>query len=118
VAITSNENPPWGFVQWGLTGVGTMTFAALAFFWRLMLRLETFESTLARQKNEIETMRTGADAAMLRLAERFGQMTDDHFRLRETMGNLATRGDLRDLEDRLVERLDSLSTRLDRAIDE
>jgi hypothetical protein len=54
---------------------------------------------------------------MLRMAERFAQLHDDHFRLRETMGAMPTRVDLRDLEERLTVRLTALSERIDRAID-
>jgi hypothetical protein len=54
---------------------------------------------------------------MLGVASRLTQMHDDHFRLRETIGALPTRSDLRDIGDRLAERLTSLADRLDRAID-
>ncbi len=54
---------------------------------------------------------------MLRLGERLTQMHDDYFRLRERIGALPTRSELRDIGDHLAERLTSLADRLDRAID-
>ncbi len=43
---------------------------------------------------------------------------DDHYRLRETIGALPTRGDIHDLEVRLGERMDALAARFDRALDQ
>ena len=54
---------------------------------------------------------------MLRLGERLTQMHDDYFRLRERIGALPTRSELRDIGDHLAERLTSLADRLDWAID-
>lgn len=117
MSVAPPENPPWGFVQWSLTGLTTLLASGGAFLWRLLLRLEKLEAAQIRQRIDLEATRSAGDAAMLRLAERFAQMHDDHFRLRETIGALPTRSDLRDLEDRLTERLTSLAARLDRAID-
>lgn len=118
MTITPSDSPSWGVVQWSFTGLSTSIVGIGAFFWRLMRRLENFETTISRQKTDLDSLKNGADAALLRLAERFGQMTDDHFRLRETIGGLPTRRDLRDLEERLAERLDALGGRLDRAFDD
>jgi hypothetical protein len=41
---------------------------------------------------------------MLGLGERLTQMHDDYFRLRETIGALPTRSELRDIGDHLAER--------------
>ena len=110
-------NSTWGFVEWAITGLVTLVASVGAFVWRLLMRLEKLESIQSRQRLDLEATRAAGDAAMLRLAERFAQMHDDHFRLRETIGGLPNRSDLRDLEDRLAERLTSLAARLDRAID-
>ncbi len=115
--VTPSEGASWGFVQWMLTLLSTFAVSAGAFLWRLLLRLEKLDDAQARQRIEFEAARASGEAAMLRLAERFGQIHEDHFRLRETIGALPTRSDLRDLEDWLAERLTSLSDRLDRAVD-
>jgi hypothetical protein len=117
MSVAPTESPPWGFLQWIVTGVVTLIASGGAFLWRLLTRLDKLEAVESHQRLEIEAMRSSSEAAMLRLAERFGQIHDDHFRLRETMGGLPTRADLRDLEDRLAERLAVLAARLDRAID-
>jgi hypothetical protein len=117
MSVAPTESPPWGLVQWALTGLATLLASVGAFIWRLLMRLEKLEAVQSGQRLELEATRTAGDAAMLRLAERFAQMHDDHFRLRETIGGLPTRSDLRDLEERLAERLTSLVARLDRAID-
>ena len=54
---------------------------------------------------------------MLRLAERQAQVHDDNSRIREAVGALPTRSDLRDLEDRLIELLSALSGRVDRSLE-
>jgi hypothetical protein len=111
------ENPAWGFVQWSLTGLATLLASGGAFLWRLMQRLERLESAQARQRIDIDASRSASEAAMFRLGERLTQMHDDYFRLRETIGALPTRSELRDIGDHLAERLASLADRLDRAID-
>ena len=115
--ISSSEGPPWGLLQWGVTGLLTALATGGGFIWNLMMRLEKLESNHARQHDEIEAMRDATDSAMLRFAERFGQLHEDHFRLREAMGAMPTRVDLRDLEERLAQRLSALSDRIDRVID-
>lgn len=117
MAIDANGNETWGLVEWALGGLATLVGSGLAFVWRLMLRIEKLESNQGRQRAELDTMRESSDGAMLRLAERFAQLHDDHFRLREAMGAMPTRSDLRELEDRLTIRLSALSDRIDRAID-
>jgi uncharacterized Fe-S cluster-containing radical SAM superfamily protein len=82
-----------------------------------MLRIEKLEGVQGRQRDEFEALRDANDAVLLRLAERFAQLHDDHFRLREAIGAMLTRSDLRELEDRLADRLTALSDRIDRAID-
>jgi hypothetical protein len=72
---------------------------------------------LRRQGNPNRRVEEREEAAMFRLGERLTQMHDDYFRLRETIGALPTRSELRDIGDHLAERLTSLADRLDRAID-
>jgi hypothetical protein len=117
MSIEPSESASWGFVQWALTGLATLFASAGAFLWRLMQRLEKLEGAQTRQRIEIEASRIAGETAMLRLTERLTLMHDEYFRLRETMVALPTRSDLRDIGDRLAERLASLADRLDRAID-
>ncbi|MGO4871722.1 MAG: hypothetical protein ACLPGW_14115 [Roseiarcus sp.] len=111
------DNAPWGFVEWAITGLSTILASVGAFVWRLMLRLETIEGSLARQRQDIDATRQSGEAALLRLADRVSQLHDDHYRLRETIGALPTRADLRDLDEHIGERLDALAARLDRVLD-
>jgi hypothetical protein len=113
----SNDGQPWGLLEWLLTLLSTGLVSGAAFVWRLELRMQKLETGQERHQDEIEAMRNANDATMLRLAERFSQLHEDHFRLREAMGAVPTRADLRDLEDRLTLRLSALSDRIDRAID-
>ena len=117
MSIEPSESASWGFVQWALTGLATLFASAGAFLWRLMQRLEKLEGAQTRQRIEIEASRIAGETALLRLTERLTLMHDEYFRLRETMVALPTRSDLRDIGDRLAERLTSLADRLDRAID-
>jgi hypothetical protein len=111
------DNAPWGFVEWAVTGLTTILASVGAFVWRLMSRLETIETSLARQRQDIDGAKQAGDAALLRLAERLTQLHDDHFRLRETIGALPTRSDLRDLDEHIGERLDALAARLDHVLE-
>ncbi len=117
MTIAPTENASWGIAQWVITGTATLFASALAFIWRLMLRLEKLEAAQTLQRAHFEAIRSVADNAMLRLAERLERIQDDQSRLREAVGALPTRADLRDLEDRLNEQHAALVTRLDRAID-
>lgn len=111
-----SDNPPWGFAEWAITGLSTLLVSVGAFVWRLTLRLETIESSLARQRQDIDATRQSAETALLRLSDRLTQLYDEHYRLREIVGGLPTRSDLRDLDAHIVERLDALAARLDRLI--
>ena len=117
MAISPGEGQNWSLLQWALTLLITAVASGVAFVWRLVIRIEKLENGQGRQRDEFETLRDANDATMLRLAERFAQLHDDHFRLREVIGAMPTRSDLRELEDRLTIRLTALSDRLDRAID-
>jgi hypothetical protein len=118
MSVTSpSVNTAWGFVEWAVTGLATLLASVGAFVWRLMSRLESIEATLTRARQDLDQTRQAGEAASQRLAERFDQLHDDHFRLRETIGSLPTRADLRSLEEHIAERLEALATRLDRVID-
>ncbi|MGD0639853.1 MAG: hypothetical protein ABSC22_03810 [Roseiarcus sp.] len=111
------DNAPWGFVEWAITGLSTILASVGAFVWRLMLRLETIEASLARQRQDIDATRQSGEAALLRLADRVSQLHDEYYRLREAIGVLPTRADLRDLDAHIGDRLEALSARLDRVLE-
>jgi len=111
------DSAPWGFVEWVLTGLSTLLASVVAFVWRLMSRLQAIEASLARQRQDLDATRQTDEAALLRLEERVTQLHADHYRLRETIGALPTRLDLRDLDEHIAERLDALSARLDRFLE-
>jgi hypothetical protein len=115
--VSANDGQPWGLLQWGVTALFTALASSAAFVWRLLLRIEKLEISHIRQRDEFEAMRSAYEAAMLRFGERFSQLHEDHFRLREAMGAMPTRADLRDSEERLAQRLSTLSDRIDRVID-
>jgi hypothetical protein len=117
MSAPSSDNAPWGFIEWAITGLSTLLASGCALAWRLMHRLEALEAAQEYQRVETDAIRLANDAIALRFDERFAQLQDEHYRLREILGVLPTRGDLRDLEDRLAERLNSVVARLDRAID-
>ena len=110
-------NAAWGLFEWAATGVATLIASAGAFVWRLTLRLQAIEATLARQRLDLDLARQASDAAALRLAERLELLLDEHHRLRESVVVLPTRDDLRSLDEHIGERLDSLAARLDRLLD-
>jgi hypothetical protein len=109
--------PPWGFVEWTLTGLSTLSASAAAFVWRLMARIERMSSAIDHQRVDFDGERLANQAALIRLSETLAQAHDDHYRLRETIGALPTRADLRDVEDRIGERIAALAARFDRALE-
>ncbi len=111
------DNAPWGFLEWAVTALSTVLASVGAFVWRLMLRLETIEASLTRQRQDIDATRRASEAALLRLTDRVSQLHDEHYRLRETIGALPTRADMRDLDLHIGERLDALTARLDRVLE-
>ncbi len=117
MSITTPMSAPWSFIQWAMTGIATMFVSSLAFVWRLAIRVDRFEALLATQTRLWETNASASDATLLRLAERLDQAHDDHFRIREAMGALSTRTDLRELEDRVIEQLAALAGRIDRSLE-
>jgi len=104
-------------VEWAITGLVTLVASVGAFVWRLTLRLETIDASLARTRQDLDASREASEASAQRLADRFDQLHDDYYRLRESVNALPTRDDLRNLDARIAERLEALAARLDRAID-
>ena len=118
MSVTSSPvNSTWGLIEWAVTGLATLLASIGAFVWRLMLRLETIEATLTRARQDLDQSRQASETAAQRLAERFDQLHDDHFRLRETISSLPTRADLQSLDEHIADRLEALAARLDRVID-
>ena len=115
--MTPPENAPWGVLEWAVAGLASIGASATAFVWRLLTRLHTLEIDLRQHRRDLDLAQSANDAALLRLAERMALLHDDHYRLRETIGAIPTRGDIHELELRLGERMDSLAARFDRAFD-
>jgi hypothetical protein len=115
--LTSPENAPWGFLEWSVAGLTSIGASTAAFVWRLMTRLHALEIAVRQNRHDLDEAQSGNESALLRLAERLALLHDDHYRLRETISALPTRADIRDLELRLGERMDSLAARFDRAFD-
>ena len=115
--MNAPESPPWGYLQWALSGLASIGAGAAAFVWRLMTWLHTLEIAVRQQKRDLDVSQSANKSALLRLAERLALLHDDHYRLRETIGGLPSRADIHDLEHRLGERMDSLAVRFDRAFD-
>jgi hypothetical protein len=109
-------NAAWSLFEWAATGVATLLPSAAAFVWRLTLRLQAIEATLARQRYDLDFAREASDAAALRLAERLELLIEEHHRLRELVVVLPTRADLRSLDEHIAERLDALGARLDHVL--
>jgi hypothetical protein len=110
-------NSTWGFVEWAITGLVTLVASVGAFVWRLTLRLEAIDASLTRARQDLGETRQASEAAAQRLADRFDQLHEESSRLRESVGALPTRDDLRSLDARIAERLEALAARLDRALD-
>jgi hypothetical protein len=105
--------PPWGFVEWVITGLSTLVVSAGAFVWRVMARLERMSISIDHQRLDFDADRLARQA----LWEILARLNDEHSRLRETIGALPNRADLRDLEDRIGERIEALAARFDRALE-
>ena len=69
----------------------------------------------AQHQHDLDVSQSANKSALLRLAERLALLHDDHYRLRETIGALASRSDIHDLELRLGERIDSLVAHFNQA---
>jgi hypothetical protein len=108
---------PWTFIEWIATGLSTLVVSAAAFIWRLMSRLERMSVLIIHQRADFEANKQANETSFAKLSERLEQMHDDHYRLRETIGALPGRGDLRDLEDHIGERIEKLAARFDRTLE-
>jgi hypothetical protein len=108
---------PWSFVEWIATGLSTLAISAAAFVWRLMSRLERMSVSINHQRVDFDANKQAGETSFARLSERLEQLHDDHYRLRETIGALPSRGDLRDLQDHIGERIETLAARVDRALE-
>ena len=117
MGLPTINDPPWGFVEWFVTGLSTVVVSAAAFVWRLMARLERLSISIDRQRVDFDTNKEASEAAAIRLSERLAQIHEDHYRLRETISTLPSRSDLRDLEVHIGERIEALAARFDRAIE-
>jgi hypothetical protein len=117
MSVSTSDLAPWGLIQWIVTGIATILASAIAFVWRLSQRVEGFEATLEAHSRVCDIATAANEAAILRLVERLQQIHDEHFRLRETIGALPSRGELRDVELRIVEQVSTLAARLDRALE-
>ena len=105
--------PPWGFFQWVITALATLVVSSAAFIWRLMARLERMSLAIAQQRADIEAHRI----VFARIGETIAQMNSEYFQPREIISGLPNRSDLRDLEDHIGERIETLVARLDRALE-
>ena len=113
MSVAFGGDTPWGLLEWVATGLSTAVIGSAAFAWRLAARLDTNSAALEWQKAELAAVKQGHDAAASRLADRLAQLLDDQCRLRETAAALPTRADLRDMEERLGERIAALAARID-----
>jgi len=117
MSLPTLGEPAWGFVEWTLTGLSTLAASAAAFVWRLMARVERMSLAIDHQRADFDADKQASQTGFARLAESLVQLHEDHCRLRETFAALPSRADLRDVEDRLGERLESLAARFDRALE-
>ena len=111
------SDPPWGLVEWGVTGISTLAVSAAAFVWRLLARVERMSVAVDRQRTELDRDKRESDLALDRLSARFAQIHTEHCQLQIALSALPTRGDLRDLDERIGERIDALAARIDRALE-
>jgi hypothetical protein len=116
MSLAFGSEPPWGFVEWGITGLTTLALSASAFVWRVITRLDRVSSSVVWQKAELGAVKQANEALALRVAERLAQLHEEHCRLREVTAALPTRADLHEMEERIGERIEALAARLDRAI--
>jgi urease accessory protein UreF len=112
------NDAPWGIIEWTVTGLSTAALGAATFVLRLASKLDRASTAIEWQKTEVAAAKQAADAALLRLSDRIAELHDEHCRLREAAAALPTRTDLRDMEERLGERLAALATRIDGLLDD
>jgi hypothetical protein len=117
VTVPAASETPWSVLEWAATGVSTSTLGVIAFVWRQLARMARLESLVSQQRNDLDAAGKTDDAQAERLTERLDHVLADHHRLRATIAALPTRYDLRDVEDHINERIDSIVARLDRALE-
>jgi outer membrane murein-binding lipoprotein Lpp len=115
-APSANE-APWSFFEWAATAFSTFALSGVAFVWHLLARIDRLETSVDQQRIDFDAANKTNESGATRLAERLEHLLTDHYRLRETIGALPTRDDLRDVEDHINERIESIVTRLDRALE-
>ena len=111
MSINGSDSPPWSFIQWSGTALATALASSIAFVWRLSQKVEKFEAELEAQGRVGKASSEAAESAIVRLTEKLERVHDDHYRIRETIGALPTRSELRDAEDRITEQLSTLASR-------
>jgi len=117
MSLRSTDEASWGFLEWALSALSTLFVSALAFAWRLLARVDRLEASVDQQRLDLDAAAATNESGASRLTDRLDQLLADHYRLRETIGSLPTRNDLRDVGDHINERIISLAARLDRALE-
>ncbi len=115
-APSANE-APWSLFEWAATGISTIALSAVAFVWHLLARIDRLETSVDQQRINFDAANKTYESSATRQTERLERVLADHYRLRETIGALPTRNDLRDVEDHINERIESMVARLDRALE-
>lgn len=114
MSLAWGSDAPWSL----LASLTTAALGAAGAIWRLALRIDRTSAALASQKSELAATKQAMDASAARLSDRIAQIHDDHCRLREVAAALPTRAELRDMEQRLAERIAALDGRIDDALRE
>ncbi len=113
MSLAIGNDAPWSLIEWVASGLSAAVLGSAAFAWRLAARLDRTAASLEWQKMELAAVKQANEAAALRLSDRLAQLHDDQCRLREAAAALPTRADLRDMENRLGERIEMLAARID-----
>ena len=117
MSLPSANEAPWSLLEWVVSGLTTLILSVAAFVWRLLARVDRLETSVDQQRLDFDAAAKTSGSSAARLAERLEHILADHYRLREAMGSLPTRNDLRDVEDHINERIESVVARLDRALE-
>ena len=113
MSLPSANETPWSLFEWVASGVATFVASVATFVWRLLRRIDRLEAAINQQRLDFDNAGRASETG----ATRLDQVQADHYRLRATIGALPTRNDLRDVEDHINERIDSIVARLDRALE-
>ena len=117
MGLPAVSEPPWVFVEWLISGISALIVSVAAFVWRVMTRLERLSTSVDRQRVDFDAHKEEAAGAAALLSERLAQVREDHHRLREIISALPDRTDLREMEVRIGQRIETLADRIDRAIE-